>query len=213
MDSTLSTYISSYVNNSLNSYDISTQSSITSILGNLCTISTVAVSTSKIAISTANAFAGQIQNLSIQTAQNTSTITNLNFSLFLLTTSSLISSIYFSFLGLEQFCCTLVQSTNNALTTTLNSTTQAYVSSIYSTIISLGTTSLGSATPRTFIKRIQDNRNSIDTLYRVRYVIPSNSEITARPPTEGLSFKNPALQLDLLLEKYKLILEMDQLEM
>ena len=56
---------------------------------------------------------------------------------------------------------------------------------IYPTIVSLGTTSLGAATPRTFIKRKQDNRNSVDTLYRVRYVIPSNSSTTARPPTEG----------------------------
>jgi len=67
----------------------------------------------------------------------------------------------------------------------INVSSAATENTIYSTIISLGTTSLGSATPRTFIKRIQDNRNSVDTLYRIRYVIPSNSEITARPPTEG----------------------------
>ncbi len=67
----------------------------------------------------------------------------------------------------------------------INVSSAATENTIYSTITSLGTTSLGSATPRTFIKRIQDNRNSVDTLYRVRYVIPSNSEITARPPTEG----------------------------
>jgi len=134
-DSTLSTYISSYVNKSLNSYDISTQSSITSILGNLCTISTVAISTAILAISTATGFAGQLNNLSIQTQQNTSSITNLNFSLNLLTTSTLISSIYESFLGLETFCCTLVQSTNSALTNTLNSTTQSFISTIYSTIV------------------------------------------------------------------------------
>ena len=67
----------------------------------------------------------------------------------------------------------------------INVSSAATENTIYSTIISLGTTSLGSATPRTFIKRIQDNRNSVDTLYRIRYVIPSNSQITARPPTEG----------------------------
>ena len=135
MDSTLSTYISSYVNTSLNSYSISTQSSITSILGNLCTISTVAVSTAKIALSTASGFAGQLSTLSIQTAQNTSSITNLTFSLNLLTTSTLISSIYESFLGLESFCSNLVQSTNNGLTSTLTSTTESYISTIYSTIV------------------------------------------------------------------------------
>jgi hypothetical protein len=136
MDSTLSTYISSYVNTSLNSYDISTQSSIVGILEYVCTVSTVAVGTANNAIAIANSFAGQINNLSIQTAQNTSSILNLDFSLQLLTESSLISSIYFSFLGLETFCCTLVQSTNNAITDTLNSTTQGYISTIYSTIVS-----------------------------------------------------------------------------
>lgn len=135
MNSTLSTYISSYVNKSLNSYNISTQSSITSILGNLCTISTVAVSTAIIALSTSTGFAGQLTNISIQTAQNTSSITNLNFSLNLLTTSTLISSIYESFLGLESFCSNLVQSTNNGLTSTLTSTTKSYISTIYSTIV------------------------------------------------------------------------------
>lgn len=136
MDSTLSTYISSYVNTSLNSYDISTQSSITSIINSLDLISTIAVSTAKIALSTATGFAGQIDNLSIQTAQNTSSIININFSLNLLTTSTLISSIYESFIGLETFCCTLVQSTNSAIIETLNSTTQGYISTIYSTIVS-----------------------------------------------------------------------------
>jgi len=135
MDSTLSTYISSYVNTSINNYDISVQSTFTEVFGNFCTISTVAVSTAIIALSTAIGFADQFNNISIQTAQNTSSIFNLNFSLNLLTTSTLISSIYESFLGLEEFCCTLVQSTNSALTITLNSTTEGYISTIYSTIV------------------------------------------------------------------------------
>ena len=57
---------------------------------------------------------------------------------------------------------------------------------IYSTLVSLGTTSLGAATPRTFINRKPDTRNVIDTIYRARYVIPSGSGITsARPPVDG----------------------------
>jgi hypothetical protein len=56
---------------------------------------------------------------------------------------------------------------------------------IYPVLVSLGATSLGAATPRTFFRRKKDSRNSTDTLYRVRYVIPSNAEETARPPTEG----------------------------
>jgi hypothetical protein len=57
---------------------------------------------------------------------------------------------------------------------------------IYPTLVSLGTTSLGAATPRTFINRQPDTRNVIDTIYRARYVIPSGSGITsARPPIDG----------------------------
>jgi hypothetical protein len=57
--------------------------------------------------------------------------------------------------------------------------------SIYPTIVSLGTTDLGSATPRTFFNRRTDARSGIDKTYRMRYVIPSDSESTGRPPTEG----------------------------
>ena len=58
---------------------------------------------------------------------------------------------------------------------------------IYSTIVGLGSTGLGSATTRTYFKRKSDNRNAIDTLYRVRYVIPKSSAsgIAARPPVDG----------------------------
>ena len=36
-----------------------------------------------------------------------------------------------------------------------------------------------------FIKRTPDERGLIDTVYRVRYVLPSNSGVTARPPLDG----------------------------
>ena len=67
----------------------------------------------------------------------------------------------------------------------VNVASAATENSIYSTIVSLGTTSLGDATPRAFINRKNDNRESNDTLYRVRYVIPQDSVSTARPPVEG----------------------------
>lgn len=67
----------------------------------------------------------------------------------------------------------------------VNVASAATENSIYSTIVSLGTTSLGDATPRAFINRKNDNRESNDTLYRVRYVIPQDSIDTARPPVEG----------------------------
>tara|TARA_R100001594_G_scaffold47989_1_gene80869 strand:+ start:1142 stop:7000 length:5859 start_codon:yes stop_codon:yes gene_type:complete len=61
---------------------------------------------------------------------------------------------------------------------------------VYSTLISLGTTSLGAATPRTFIQRTPDTRNTLDTIYTMRYVIPSGSGITsARPPVDGYIYQ------------------------
>ena len=64
--------------------------------------------------------------------------------------------------------------------------TAATDNDIYSTIVGLGSTTLGAATPRTFIQRQPDTRNIIDTVYRARYVIPSGSGITsARPPVDG----------------------------
>ena len=56
---------------------------------------------------------------------------------------------------------------------------------IYSNLVGIGSTALGTATPRTFFKRKKDSRNLEDTLYRARYVIPAISGITARPPSEG----------------------------
>ena len=68
----------------------------------------------------------------------------------------------------------------------INVATAATENTIYSTIISLGTTTLGSATPRTFINRRTDTRNLSDTIYKLRYVIPAGSGITsARPPIDG----------------------------
>ena len=68
--------------------------------------------------------------------------------------------------------------------------------SIYPTLVSLGTTSLGAATPRTFIKRKPDTRNVIDTVYRARYVIPSGSGITsARPPVDGYIIQDSSLTI------------------
>jgi len=58
--------------------------------------------------------------------------------------------------------------------------------SFYPTLVGLGTTALGAATPRTFIKRKPDTRSIIDTVYRARYVLPAGSGITsARPPIDG----------------------------
>ena len=64
--------------------------------------------------------------------------------------------------------------------------TAATENSIYPTIVGLGTTSLGNATSRTFIKRRSDVRSGVDKTYRMRYVIPANAGgKVGRPPTEG----------------------------
>lgn len=57
---------------------------------------------------------------------------------------------------------------------------------IYNAILLLNSLGqLGAATSRTYIERIIDTRTLADTLYRFRYVIPANSSVTARPPSEG----------------------------
>ena len=57
---------------------------------------------------------------------------------------------------------------------------------IHSRVVGLGTTSLGAATARTYINRKKFNRNAVDTIYRVRYVIPSGiGSAYARPPSDG----------------------------
>ena len=68
----------------------------------------------------------------------------------------------------------------------INVSTASTENNIYSTIVGLGSTGLGSATPRTFVNRKSDRRNANDTLYRARYVIPSSAGgAVARPPTDG----------------------------
>jgi hypothetical protein len=68
----------------------------------------------------------------------------------------------------------------------INVSTASTDNNLYSTITSLGTGILGSATPRTYITRQPDTRNLADTIYKLRYVIPSGSGITsARPPIDG----------------------------
>jgi hypothetical protein len=56
---------------------------------------------------------------------------------------------------------------------------------IYSSVVGLGTTTLGRTTPRTFITRKSDTRSLIDKIYKVRYVIPKDSAVIARPPRDG----------------------------
>jgi len=56
---------------------------------------------------------------------------------------------------------------------------------IYNAINSSGVSGLGNATPRSYVTRKPDSRSLVDTLYRVRYVLPKDSPTTARPPVDG----------------------------
>ncbi len=67
----------------------------------------------------------------------------------------------------------------------VNVATAATDNTIYPIVKNVGTAGLGSATPRTFIKRKPDTRNLIDKAYRIRYVLPKGSPTTARPPLDG----------------------------
>ena len=68
----------------------------------------------------------------------------------------------------------------------INVSSASTENNLYSTIVGLGSTSLGAVTPRSYILRKVDNRNVLDTVYRIRYVIPASSGIaTARPPLDG----------------------------
>jgi len=55
---------------------------------------------------------------------------------------------------------------------------------IYPTIIGVGTTALGTNTPKTYFTRIDSSRGIEDSIYKFRYVIPAGIT-TARPPIEG----------------------------
>lgn len=63
----------------------------------------------------------------------------------------------------------------------INVATASSENSIYSRLASF----TGTSTPKTYVKRTPDTRNLIDTTYRVRYVIPKDAPIAARPPLDG----------------------------
>ena len=68
----------------------------------------------------------------------------------------------------------------------INVSTASSDNTLFPIIVGVGSTGFGEATPRTFFSRKSDSRNSVDTLYRVRYVVPASSGVgTARPPVEG----------------------------
>jgi len=73
----------------------------------------------------------------------------------------------------------------------------------YSTILSGGTSTFGDATPRTYVKRKADDRNLLDTIYRIRYVIPKENA-NAKPPSDGyiIQESNNVITSNTEIEKY-----------
>jgi microcystin-dependent protein len=67
----------------------------------------------------------------------------------------------------------------------VNVATAATENSIYPAITSFGTAGLGNATSRTYVTRQTDDRGVTETIYKVRYVVPKDSSVTARPPLDG----------------------------
>ena len=67
----------------------------------------------------------------------------------------------------------------------INVSTATTENNIYSTVVGLGTTNLGDATPRTFVTRTPNIRSSEDSIYKIQYVIPKSAPVSARPPLEG----------------------------
>ena len=45
--------------------------------------------------------------------------------------------------------------------------------------------SISNTTPKTFFKRIPDNRTTGDKIYKLRYVLPKENTVACRPPLEG----------------------------
>lgn len=56
---------------------------------------------------------------------------------------------------------------------------------IYAQIAALGTGVLGASTPRIYISRTADSRGGEEKIIKFRYVIPSSTSVSARPPLEG----------------------------
>ena len=56
---------------------------------------------------------------------------------------------------------------------------------LYDVINSVGVSGIGEATSRTYVERTLDTRNLIDTIYKVRYVLPKSAQNNARPPLDG----------------------------
>lgn len=57
--------------------------------------------------------------------------------------------------------------------------------SIYNQLNTLGVSTLGSSTPRCYIVRNSDNRAEEERIFKLQYVIPANTTISARPPLES----------------------------
>ena len=77
----------------------------------------------------------------------------------------------------------------------INVSSASTQNSIYSTLVSLGTTVLGESTPRSYLYRKVDPRGVQDTIYRLRYVIPAES--AGRTPIDGFIIQESSTTIGL----------------
>jgi len=77
----------------------------------------------------------------------------------------------------------------------INVSSASTENNLYTKIVGLGTTSLGPRSPRTYIRRTPDNRNAIDRLYRLRYVIPKEVAV-AREPVDGFILQESSTTIE-----------------
>jgi hypothetical protein len=67
----------------------------------------------------------------------------------------------------------------------INVSVGEFENTIYPKIVGVGTAGLGAATPRTYVRRISDNRSLSDKIYKLRYIIPRSSSFSGRPPLDS----------------------------
>jgi len=77
----------------------------------------------------------------------------------------------------------------------LNVSSASTENNLYNAIVSLGTTVLGQRSPRGYIKRTPDTRNTPDKLYRIRYVIPKESTVV-RQPVDGFILQESSTTIE-----------------
>ena len=80
---------------------------------------------------------------------------------------------------------------------------------LFTIFLNQGTSGLGNASPRSYIKRKSDERQAVDTTYRLRYVIPASTGVAvARPPASGYILQESNTSIGSTTASFKHTLEL-----